>query len=360
VAKAAMRLAWPVAVSVHESLVDPDVGTVPRPDAASAVLRAIDFLLREQLSAGSWPVANPSGAEFQTGISVLAAQALLSWMDDLDAQRRERVAVALGKADAWLDASVAKAPAAELNSFAAAYYVDYLLDRFARKRAKRADVDVALRQLVGGVCPSGAWSYSRRFGQNWRGNERTHSVNTGLAVWVLARAKAAGLAVDEDALAGGVKALVAMRKEPAAYTYMWPGKPNFETDDASIARAPLCDTALLRVGRVSRDDVRASLDVFMKLRMELRATGKTSTPYWLPPHAYTSYFFHFAYYHAAGALAELGDAQAKKDLATLRDDLLGWSEPDGTWVDDLLLGKPYGTAAALLTLRVTGVRLQKK
>src|SRR5207244_2167175 len=134
-------------------------------------------------------------------------------------------------------------------SFTAAYFVDYELDRVERGQAKRDAVATALRQLVGGVCPSGAWSYSRRFGESWRGSERTHSVNTALAVLALARAKAAGFDVDDAALAGGVKALVAMRAGPAAYSYIWPGKPNFESDDASIARAPICDLALLRAGR---------------------------------------------------------------------------------------------------------------
>ncbi len=358
VRKAATRLAWQVRVGAHESLVDPAVGVAKRRDPDSAVLRAVDFLLREQLSNGSWPVANPWGTDFQAGISVLSAHALFAWLDDLPSPRKEQATLALRKADAWLDANVAKAPPAELNSFAAAYHVDYLLDAFARKRAEREEVVTAVSQLAGGVCPSGAWSYSLGFGRDWKGKERTHSVNTGLAVAVLARAKAAGFAVDAKALAGGVEALAAMRQGPAAYTYTWPGRPNFETDDSSIARAPLCDLALLRVGRASRDDLRATLDVFMERRMDLRATGRTSTPYWLQPHWYTSYFLHFGYYHAAGALAELGDAQAKRDLATLRDDLLGWAEPDGAWVDDLQLGKSYGTAAALLTLRTAGVRLR--
>ena len=359
VAKAAMRLAWPVAVGVQENLVDPETGAYGKCDASSSVLRAVDFLLREQMADGSWPVANPLGEDFRAGISVLAAHALLTWSEDLDAARKDRATAALRRADGWLDAHVAKAPADSLNSFAAAYYVDYELDRLARKAATKEDVATALRQLAGGVCPSGAWSYSLQFGRSWRGNERTHSVNTALAVEAIQRAKAAGVDVDEKTLAGGVAALVAMRKGPAGYTYMYPGKPNFESDDASIARAPLCDMALLHVGKATKDDLRKSLEVFMKYRLELRATGKTSTPFWLPPHAYTSYFFHFAYYHAAEAFAALGDASSKKDLATLRDDLLGWAEPDGAWVDDLLLGKPYGTAATLLTLRVTGVRLRK-
>lgn len=350
--KAGLRLAWPERVGAHEPLVDPEANLPVQGGDSAVVARAVDVLLRGQRTDGSWPVADPNGAEFASGVSVLAAHALLAWLDALDAPQRERADAALRRADAWLDDHVAKTGGDELNSFTAAYYLDYVLDRLAKKRARRSDVDTAVRQLSAGALPSGAWSYSVRFGRNWRGNERTHSVNTGLAVLALARAKGAGFAVDAKVWTRGVEALASMRKGAAAYTYMWPGQPSFQTDDASIARAPLCDLALLRAGSKPKPDLRRSLDTFMRLRPELRATGRTSTSYWLPPHAFTSYFIHFGYYHAAGALAELGGDAGKRDLALLRDDLLGAVEPDGAWVDDLNLGKSYGTAAALLTLRI--------
>ena len=69
-------------------------------------------------------------------------------------------------------------------------------------------------------------------------------------------------------------------------------------------------------------------------------------PTWLPPRAYTSYFYFFAYDHAARAIVHRGD-RAAEQLGRLRDDLLRVVEADGTWLDFEPIGKPYGTATAL-------------
>ena len=67
---------------------------------------------------------------------------------------------------------------------------------------------------------------------------------------------------------------------------------------------------------------------------------------WLPPRAVSSYFFFYAYDHAARAIADHGEKAAER-LALLRDDVLKVGEADGTWVDFEEIGKPYGTAMAL-------------
>jgi hypothetical protein len=300
-------------------------------------------------------------------VTTLAAHALLRWSEELDASRKPRVADALKRADAWLDAHVARAPSADVNSFAQAYYLDYALDRLAAGRGTKGDVEDAVRQLAGGLCANGGWSYSKSFGDRWAGGfagwpktdrGRAHGMNTGLALCALARAKTAGFAVDDGVIATGVEALKSMRVKCGVYTYTWPVPRNFESDDASAARAPVCEQALLRLGKSTKADMHETLGVFLKHRQDLHAAVKVS-PSWMPPHAYSAYFFQFAYYHAASALAELGDVASKKDLATLRDDLLGWAEPDGTWVDDLATGKSYGTASTLLVLKLAGTTPKK-
>ncbi len=91
-----------------------------------------------------------------------------------------------------------------------------------------------------------------------------------------------------------------------------------------------------------------TLDLFMKHRPGLLKSVKL-TPGWIPPHGYSSYFYFFAYYHAAVALDALA---ALDDLEKLRDDLLATVEPDGTWVDYEAIGKCYGTAMALMVLHL--------
>jgi len=43
-----------------------------------------------------------------------------------------------------------------------------------------------------------------------------------------------------------------------------------------------------------------------------------------------------------------------KYLTEIRNDLLKTNEVDGTWVDTHLFGKPYGTAMALMILKMAG------
>jgi hypothetical protein len=178
-------------------------------------------------------------------------------------------------------------------------------------------------------------------------------MNTALALLALTDARAAGFDVPDDALAAGGKALRAMKAGPARWTYTWPEPRNFESEDASIARAPLCEQALVGLGVGSEEDLRKALDLFMEHRRGLRDAAKLSES-WLPPHAYSDYFYFFATYHAARALTALGDARAKRDLQTLRGDLRRIVEPDGTWIDDPAIGKAYGTAMALLVFDLAG------
>ena len=74
------------------------------------------------------------------------------------------------------------------------------------------------------------------------------------------------------------------------------------------------------------------------------------TDAWLPPHALSGYFHSFAYYHGARAIRGAGGPGERADLARLRSDVLARAEDDATWVDTFMLGKPYGTAMALLVL----------
>lgn len=223
-------------------------------------------------------------------------------------------------------------------------------------RTKRSDR--RSRFSVDGQLASGAWSYNKRFGETWIGGfggwpetekGRAHSMNTGLALAPLARARRAGFDVPEEVLASGLAALDDMRVGTGRYTYTWPEPRNFEGADASIARAPVCELARMRLGASDANELGATLDLFMEQRVRLRMPVKL-TESWLPPHGYSSYFYFFAYYHAATALSELGGLRAKRDLEQLAVDLYAVVEADGTWVDYEAIGKPYSTAMALLVL----------
>jgi hypothetical protein len=222
-------------------------------------------------------------------------------------------------------------------------------------------VAAAIALLAGGQMENGAWSYSKSWGEGWRGGfggwpatelGRAHGMNTGIALEVLTRARERGFEVPEAVLSAGRDALLAMRVAPACYTYTWPEPRNFEALDASIARAPAAESALWRLDAASRADLATAVRAFVERRMTLDVPVKL-TESWLPPHGLSAYFHSFAYLHGARAIVAVAADSRAHDLAALRADVLARAEPDGTWLDTFALGKPYATAMALLILGVT-------
>ncbi len=362
---AASWLAWPERMRIHVSLIAPRLPAPPgvsevtvsgRREEENLVGLALDYLCQVQNADGSWPLGDPGVEDYRAGVTAIGAHALFTWLDTVPGEKKPRVAAALARADVWLRSNVATADPAILNSFGAAYWLDYLLAR----QAGAQEVQAASDLVMGGRMRNGAWSYSKGWGERWKGGfggwpatekGRAHSMNTGLSLEVLARAKAAGARIEEKALAASVKALLDMRVKPGAFTYTWPEPRNFEEEDASIARGSVCELALWRLSATKREELRRALDLFAEHRAALRLPVKLSGS-WLPPHGHSSYFWFFAYYHAAQALLSLSDAKSRGELARIRADLLSVVEPDGTWVDFEGTGKPYGTAMALLTLKI--------
>jgi hypothetical protein len=297
-------------------------------------------------------MGHPSFEERREGISVLCAHALLE----------RDVPKAVARAHAWLLEHVAARPAATLNSFTATYWLEHQLARHSRRMASRADVAAAVALLCGGQMENGAWSYSKTWGEGWRGGfggwlatdaGRAHGMNTAIALEVLTRAQAQGFEVPDTVLSAGRYALLAMRVAPACYTYTWPEPRNFEQLDASIARAPAAETALWRLGAAPCEDLATAVRAFVERRTTLDVPVKL-TESWLPPHGLSAYFHSFAYLHGARAIQALAADSRAHDLAALRADVLARVEPDGTWLDTFALGKAYATAMALLILGVAG------
>jgi tetratricopeptide (TPR) repeat protein len=358
--RARARLAWPDALAMFENLTGLDRPGEPggtevdfSADEAGAVRRGIEFLLAHQAADGSWSSAGHAET-YRVAITALAARALHAWGAAVEGARRERAARAVGRATAWLDRQITAADPASLDSFGAAYLLDYFLDLEEAKAATRGNVAGAIRLLLGGQCPNGGWSYSVVFGVNWQRpadappkyTGRTHSMNTGAALLALARAKERGHAVEPRALESGRKALRAMRAGPGVYSYTAPGPPSFNQPDMSIGRGPVCEQGLCLLGDVPRDDLEAAVQTFLKYRHDLRKSVKLWGETWLPPRCYSSYFFFFAYDHAARAIT-YQSKDARERLNALRADILRMTEVDGTWVDWEVGGKTYGTAMAL-------------
>ena len=259
------RLAWPEALAMYENLTALDPAAQPvagqgttevdrRADEDRAVRTAVDYLLASHDGDGTWSSAAQAGT-YRVAITALAARSLHLWAARLDADRGARARRAVERATAWLNREIRRVDPARMDSFGAAYLLDYFLDLEEAGAASRGDVPAAIRLLLAGQCPNGGWSYDYRFAVSWAKDRdpltfpaRTHSMNTGLALLALARARRRGHDVDAKAVEAGRKALLAMRERPGVYTYIYPGPKNFQRPDSSAARGAVCEHALVLLG----------------------------------------------------------------------------------------------------------------
>jgi hypothetical protein len=299
-------------------------------------------------------------------VTALVAHALESWKEILEGDLEARAGKAIDRAVKWIDDYLSREDPRRADSFGAAYILEFLLARAKKIKdpAREKAVEKAVEFLIGGQCPGGAWSYNYRFGVNWKGGfaswpktdkGRVHSMNTGLALLALAKTKEQGFAVDEEALARGVKATLAMRSGPGTYTYTHPVPRIYDKPNPSIARGPVCEQALYVLQAVEKKDLEQAVATFMKIRRDLRIPAKL-TKGWVPPHGHGGYFYFFAYYHGALAIEELGGELAKKRLQALRIDIRECTELDATWLDWHQAGKAYATAMALRILHMARKR----
>ena len=371
--RAASWLAWPERMDWGSSLgkLRPlgESRSSERPVASdqlqALVERSLGYLLDHQDPDGTWPVET---ALYRIAISAFAAKALLLWEKDSPPALQKRIHAALARFEKRAIKHLNRADPKQANTFGATYLVDYFLaaKRLAPTEANLAHLTQAAQFLIAGQCPNGAWSYSYQFGTNWRGGfggwprtkrGRTHSINTGPTLGFLLGARAAGAKLETKAIDRGLAVLAKMRSAPGVFTYTYPDPISFRRSDQSIARGPSCEQALFLAEKASAQDLLKALRSFMKLRAALRAPVKLD-PSWSSPHNFSSYFFFYAYYHGALAWKTL-EAQkphrdeARKALRLLRADLLQIPELDGSWMDFPDLGKPYGTAAALLVLALS-------
>jgi tetratricopeptide (TPR) repeat protein len=363
--RAKARLTWPTLLASCECLTPAtshgEIGTteVDWTGQEDALVRqALTFLMSQQQPVGTW--SSGQNEMWQAAVTALAARSLHKWGTLLNDDLGKRAVAAAANATRWLDRQVGEVDPQAMETFGATYLLDYFLDLDESKAAVRGDTQGAVKLLLAAQCKNGGWSYSYRFAVNWRGGKgswpktdlgREHSMNTGPALVALARAKEQGLLVPAEVLEKGRKALESMRAAAGAYTYTFPEPRNFTQPSQSVGRACGCEHALRKLGGSSTADLEATIVLFMKHRVDLRAPVKL-TEAWTSRHNYSSYFYHFAYDHAARAIIDHGESVPER-LGQIRSDLLRVAEADGTWIDFETIGKPYGTAMALHTLFLT-------
>jgi squalene cyclase len=308
----------------------PTTTTLPR--AKVDVARAVRFLLQNQRNGGVWDDSqyNYGGDNSLPNVymadTALAALALRAWGEP------KLIETAITRAEAYMkDESKIAADDGQEIAWAHAYRLLY----FA-KTGDKAMMARLVKKLAESQKPSGVWQH-----------EYDNPFVTATILHVLDEARAAGAEVPAGVTKRGVAALKSTRDGKGVFSYEFPGRGG--AVEGAFGRMPYMEHVLGLYGQSKPESLAASLDTSFKHHPLLERIRKYDD------HADAwhngGFFFWYDQYGRAVAAKASGNTEAMKKQ---RDIVLQIPEIDGCWVDSHELGRVYGTAMALLTLKLCG------
>jgi len=158
-----------------------------------------------------------------------------------------------------------------------------------------------------------------------------------------------GVAVDRAAVERGLEALARCRTAEGAFTYGMARREARAAIEASVARGPVCELALLLWGKSTQDRLVESIARSFEHEEPLVRVRKYDDHTRF--HAYGGFFFWYGLQGRVEAIGALADAGARARFAAeARAQILALPEYDGCFVDSHEIGRAYGTAMALWSL----------
>jgi hypothetical protein len=307
----------------------PSTSTLPRTTADTA--RAVRYLLQTQRNNGVWDDShyNFGGDDSLPNVymagTALAALALRAWGDP------KQIETAITRAEAYMkdEKRLAEDDADEI-AWAHAYRLLYFAQTKNGPMMDRLVKKLALLQKKSGV-----WQH-----------EYDNPFVTATILHALEEARLAGAEVPAGMTKRGAAALKSTRDARGVFSYEFPGKGG--TIEGAAGRMPFLEYALTFSGQAKPESVKASLAESFKHHALLERIRKYDDH----ADAYHNggFFFWYDQYGRALAAKAAGDGPS---LEKQRAFVLATPEFDGCWVDSHELGRTYGTAMALLTLKLT-------
>jgi hypothetical protein len=305
--------------------------------------RAVEFLLRNQRANGGFEdsryVYCPSPKILPNvfvAATSLAAAALLQWRE-IDPERIDK---ALKKAEAYLldDRNMNRGRNEEM--YADAYRLVYWTRKYdaiaAERKATLREMTRIVKALSRTQRRNGFWAHE------YPNPFCTAAVMHGL--WMARERKAEGV---DPLLKRGASALKSTRGRNGRQAYGGRGRASGAKD--SCARSAMCEAALHMAGEASRGDIRKALSEFWEHHDKLEWVRVCD----YHAHGQLGGFFYFhGFFHSAVAASLLDKKDRGEQFSRFRDQLLRIPEIDGSFIDSHELGKCYGTAMALLVLRL--------
>ncbi len=306
----------------------PTTTTLPR--AKPDIARAVRFLLQNQRNNGVWDDSNYNYAgdvslpNVYMADTALAALALRAWGDP------KEIDTAIVRAEAYMkdEEHIATDDPQEI-AWAHAYRLLYFTKTGNKEMMARLVKKLADLQKQNGI-----WQH-----------EYDNPFVTATILHVLDGAKAAGADVPAIVVKRGAAALKSTRDAKGVFSYEYPGRG--DRPEGGSGRMPYLEYALSLSGQAKAEGIEKALALSFQHHALLERIRKYDD------HADAwhngGFFFWYDQYGRAVAASAAGSAAS---LEKQRDIVLQIPEIDGCWVDSHELGRVYGTAMALLTLRV--------
>jgi hypothetical protein len=305
----------------------PTSTTLPRKAADPA--RAVRYLVGMQRKHGGWTDSqynfggDDSLPNVWMAVTALAAHALREWKGP---------ELAIQRAEAYLkDETKIAADDEDEIAWAHAYRLLYFAGTGDGAMTARL-----VKSLAASQQRSGLWQH-----------EYVNAFVTATVLEALLAAKAAGAEVPAGTIERGMDGLAASRGRNGVFAYSFPGRGG--AAEGGAGRAPHGEWVLTRGGRSSPEALDAAFALSFRHHDLLERVRKVDD------HADAwhngGFFFWYDQLGRARAAREAGSAAS---LAKQREIVLSIQEIDGCWVDSHELGRVYGTAMALLTLKLCG------
>lgn len=311
-------------------------------DADDIARRAVEWLLRHQDQTGGWtdsryvycdsPKILPN---VDMAVTSLAAAALLEWRDVAPA----RIDAALAAAIPYLMDEKRMARRQNEEAYADAYRLLFLARRQAGLTGKDRNAGLdAMKARIASLA-----GQQRKSGLFW--HEYENPFVTAAVVQCLDAAKRAGGEVPDAIFTRTRDGLERCRSKDARYTYAGQGRPSVAKDCSS--RSPMCEDAR-RICGGEGSDVAAALARFAEFLDRQEAVRVCD---FHSDGELGGFFFFHGFFHATEAARALPPEKRAEFEAKLLEHLVKIPEWDGSFLDSHELGKSYGTAMALLSLR---------
>ncbi len=294
--------------------------------------RAVRFLLQTQRGSGAWDESHYNFGGDDSLPNVYMAVTALCALALRERGEPATVKDALVRAEKYMK-DESKIASEDSDEIAWAYA--YRLLYFARSGDK-AVMATLVRKLGVLQRPTGTWFH-----------EYDNPFVTATVLHALDEAKKAGAEVPEAMVRKGAAALQSTRDRKGVFSYDFPGRGGAVQGGAG--RMPLLEFALHLSGLSTKEALAASLETSFKHHPLLERVRKYDDH--ADVHRNGGFFFWYDQHGRALAAKAAGLDAA---LARQREIVLSIAEIDGCWVDSHELGRPYGTAMALLTLKLCG------